>query len=188
MKGIQSDIRNWLATHGRAKTIGRLRKEYKLDFNQANVAVAEFIRNNPAAIIKAKTLAEKTNGFAALVILFLFFWGGCKLCSSDGNSEPETEITFLQDSTEFKFTAYTIACETLKGKLKAPATADFPSEGATLHTTMTADSMALIKSYVDAQNSFGANLRTNFVGAIKYKGGDPDSFKNWEIFVELLDQ
>ena len=57
----------------------------------------------------------------------------------------------------------------VKGELKAPASAKFPScNRASIHKV--AESVYEVKSYVDAQNSFGAMVRTGYVCQVKYQG------------------
>lgn len=56
-----------------------------------------------------------------------------------------------------------IWCEdSVRGKLKAPATAKFP-RALSLEVVVTGDTAAALRSHVDAQNAFGANLRAAFV-------------------------
>jgi hypothetical protein len=51
-------------------------------------------------------------------------------------------------------------------KFKAPSTAEFPNDKYEYH--IDAGETVTIKSYVDAQNSFGAMLRANWVCTIKF--------------------
>ena len=51
-------------------------------------------------------------------------------------------------------------------KLKSPSSADFPF-GGHRHVTPLGDGRYKVDSYVDAQNSFGAQHRTHFEGVIK---------------------
>lgn len=80
--------------------------------------------------------------------------------------KPETE-----DISKLDVDAYVMSEEFIKKQLKAPATADFPG-GSDGRVKYLGDSVFYIDSYVDAQNSFGANLRSNYSGKIKYKGKD----------------
>ncbi len=71
--------------------------------------------------------------------------------------------------------AFVMSQSFVKDALKAPATATFPyssSEGVTI--TKADNCSFVVKAYVDAQNSFGAKLRTNY--AIKMRRGDGDSW------------
>lgn len=51
-------------------------------------------------------------------------------------------------------------------RLKAPATADFASQ-LDSRIAHIGDQLYVISSYVDSQNSFGANVRTRFVGEVQ---------------------
>lgn len=66
-------------------------------------------------------------------------------------------------------------CQILVEKsLKAPSTADFPW---TMKANASSGQVYTINSYVDAQNSFGAMIRTNFYCQLKYTGdGKTDSW------------
>lgn len=65
--------------------------------------------------------------------------------------------------------AYIMMEDFVKQRLKAPGTAKFPSiwEGRKDHVESLGDNKYRITSYVDAQNSFGAQIRTKFVGEIE---------------------
>lgn len=63
-------------------------------------------------------------------------------------------------------------------KLKSPGSAEFASVYDT-KSEYAGDNVYIVKSYVDSQNSFGAKIRTNYIGKIKYVGED-----KWEL-VEL---
>lgn len=57
----------------------------------------------------------------------------------------------------------------VKEELKAPASAKFPScNRASIRKV--AEGVYAVKSYVDAQNSFGAMIRTGYVCQVKYRG------------------
>lgn len=62
----------------------------------------------------------------------------------------------------------------VEGMLASPKSADFEFGGATKSTTALGDEKYEIKSYVDAQNAFGAEVRQNFECTVKYKA-DSDS-------------
>ncbi|MDR2097662.1 MAG: hypothetical protein LBP37_04000 [Spirochaetaceae bacterium] len=75
--------------------------------------------------------------------------------------------------TNNRFAAYVMMQEYVKQQLKAPSTAKF---GRTIDTgvsvTQGENYIYTIKSYVDAQNEFGAMLRIYFGGGIKQIGKD----------------
>jgi len=69
--------------------------------------------------------------------------------------------------------AYIMAQSFVERRLKAPSTAVFPSQndpGVTIITVN--DTTFLISAYVDAQNTFGAMLRTTFYCMVVYVGND----------------
>lgn len=76
----------------------------------------------------------------------------------------------IQEPT--KQTAYSMACHWVGEELKAPDSADFPFTQDEEHTVQVSENIFKIESYVDAQNSFGAQMRTNFVAKVKYEGND----------------
>jgi hypothetical protein len=61
----------------------------------------------------------------------------------------------------------------IKTRLKAPSTAKFPSFwNAPDHVTYLGNKRYKIRSWVDAQNSFGANIRQNYVSTIRMGNSD----------------
>lgn len=70
-----------------------------------------------------------------------------------------------------KFLAYSYAEKFVKKKLKSPSTAEFPG---TLekdeHITDLGNGEYRIESWVDSQNSYGAQIRTSFSCTIKFEG------------------
>lgn len=57
----------------------------------------------------------------------------------------------------------------VKQGLKAPSTADFPSQILSGDWKVNRkDDVVTVSSYVDAQNSFGAMIRSNFIVQISY--------------------
>lgn len=71
--------------------------------------------------------------------------------------------------------AFVMSQSFVKDALKAPSTATFPYSSSDGVTITKADNCSfVVKAYVDAQNSFGAKLRTNY--AIKMRRGDGDTW------------
>ncbi len=70
--------------------------------------------------------------------------------------------------------AYIMMQDFVTERLKAPATAQFPGvlDGRDQHVKPLGDQRYYILSYVDAQNSFGANIRTYFEGRIQQTAKD----------------
>lgn len=61
-------------------------------------------------------------------------------------------------------------------QLKAPASADFQSNPEVKYV---GDSAFIVKGYVDAQNSFGANIRSYYTAKVKYQYGDDK--QKWKL-------
>jgi hypothetical protein len=59
----------------------------------------------------------------------------------------------------------------VKERLKSPSTADFPHVWNVYFADM-GNRTWKVASYVDAQNSFGATIRTRFISVVKYVGND----------------
>jgi hypothetical protein len=68
------------------------------------------------------------------------------------------------------YTVWRICQERVSAELKAPSTADFPSysEQAISHS----GALWTVNSYVDAQNSFGAKLRTRYTCTARFNAAD----------------
>lgn len=75
------------------------------------------------------------------------------------SSSPEEERA--AEINNLKVTALTYSHSCVEEKLKSPTSADFPID--LKHVTMINDSVFVVNSYVDAQNSFGAMIRTKFI-------------------------
>lgn len=112
-----------------------------------------------------------------LIVALLFIGAGYWAWPGESKQEKTSKVAF--DHKAMEVDAYVMSQEFIKKQLKAPATADFPL-GSDGHVKYMGDSVFYIESYVDAQNSFGANLRNNYSGTIKFKGND-----NW-INIDLL--
>ena len=77
----------------------------------------------------------------------------------------------MNDMLPDPISAWVMAKEFVKPKLKAPSTAKFPQYNPKkIHHI--GEGRYKIASYVDSQNSFGATLRTSFSCVIRYEGND----------------
>lgn len=79
--------------------------------------------------------------------------------------------------------ALVMAHDFIKRQLKAPASADFPSRADSGVTVVKTDLGSgkcefMVGTYVDAQNSFGANIRTQFFVTLS---PDDASGKSWSL-------
>lgn len=75
------------------------------------------------------------------------------------------------DSSSAKIEAFVMSQEFMKRRLKAPGSAEFPwysdSEVSVLHR---GNGVFQVNAYVDAQNSFGAKLRTRYACQLRDEG------------------
>lgn len=78
-----------------------------------------------------------------------------------------------------KTMAYVMCQSYVKETLKAPSTADFPLVD--YQAWKQSKQTYVIKSYVDAQNSFGAKLRNHWSCKVRYSGGEESNIGNWAL-------
>ncbi len=110
------------------------------------------------------------NRFGCGTIFFVFFVVAVIGGSCSKQDEPQT---MEQKITEWKSKdnsgmAYAVMQDYVKKRLKSPASADFPWSGEDgVSIVPLGDQEYRILGYVDAQNSFGAKLRTRYIGIIK---------------------
>jgi hypothetical protein len=98
--------------------------------------------------------------FLAFSILLLFAVGSTDDTPRDPNAWKTEDNSIM---------AYIMMEDFVKRELKSPGSAKFPGvfDGRQDHVTRLQDYKYKIVSYVDAQNSFGALLRTKFIGEIQ---------------------
>lgn len=70
-----------------------------------------------------------------------------------------------------KHEAWDICSEFVRDRLKAPKTADFAEYKDEGTSVLKYGSAFVVNGYVDAENSFGANIRTQYVCTVKPVGG-----------------
>jgi len=88
------------------------------------------------------------------------------------------------DTTDLKLTAKFKVESIVKSLLKAPSTAEFPSE--TQKYYVSADSMIIITGSVDAQNTFGSMIRNSYSVKLKWKD-DYRKDENWSVLDAKLE-
>jgi hypothetical protein len=71
--------------------------------------------------------------------------------------------------------AYVMAQQFVTRRLRSPSTADFPTYDESFVTSH-ANSEYTVRAYVDAQNAFGATIRTRFRCRLRYAGDD-----SWQL-------
>lgn len=105
---------------------------------------------------------------ASLVTLSIF--GLLALGSSDSNKSP-------QASEPDALSAYTMCQQFTEQRLKAPSTAKWPW-GYSDKTTDLGGGRYRVRTYVDAQNSFGAMIRNQVDCTVRFVGGDKWQLEN----------
>lgn len=116
--------------------------------------------------------AYETFSRIASFVLFVAMIGGCMNCMS---LKPQTEEEF--NTADNSALAMMKAQRHIKHMLKAPASAKWPGmfEDPSQHATKLADGTYMIHSYVDAQNGFGALVRTRYQVHLRlHKDGHAD--------------
>lgn len=109
---------------------------------------------------------------STIIVLGLFFLG-MQTCLDSLDEIPQVPWE-QQDS---KATAYRMCADWVKERLKSPSTAKFPGVfDGRLDDIVRTNQRYFIKSYVDAQNSFGAVVRTNWTCSTTQK-----SEGNWTL-------
>ena len=116
---------------------------------------------------KEEDKVEKVLAYIGIAIaLFIFVaWAKYEYDKMWEGPKPQIQWFELDDS----ISAYSIMEEFVKDRLKSPAAANFPNifqEGKE-HITRLENQTYRIISYVDSQNSFGAVLRTAFIGEVR---------------------
>lgn len=106
-----------------------------------------------------------------IIILFLIAISGLFSSIDRGSSIPSKKTIKSADwrTTEDKSMAYIMMEKYVEQRLISPKSAEFPGvfDGKLDHVQYLGNQKYRIVSYVDAQNSFGALIRTNFVGEIQ---------------------
>lgn len=109
-------------------------------------------------------------------------------CQTERETNPERFIGHFNelDAPDLSAKASIICKDFVRDQLKAPATAEFPTLDFSFvrhggnHWT--------IKSYVDAQNGFGAKVRSGYICDMQYDGvGDVYSRASWKLLELRLD-
>ncbi|HCL4447342.1 TPA: hypothetical protein N2D16_002948 [Clostridium botulinum] len=83
-----------------------------------------------------------------------------------------------------KFAVYKNTTEMVEGKLKAPSTAKFQEFDESLVQDLGGNKYE-VSGYVDAENSFGANIRWNWHCTVRIEGeGDDQMIKTDDIYIK----
>jgi hypothetical protein len=98
----------------------------------------------------------------SIIIISIFVFLALGSSDSDDNSSSGPD----------KLDAKIMAQQFLEERLKAPSTADYPWVETDKVVTELSNDKYRYQSYVDAENSFGAKVRTNFEIVVQYVGDD----------------
>ncbi|WP_369990574.1 hypothetical protein [Pseudomonas xanthosomatis] len=90
----------------------------------------------------------------------------------------EAEIAKTKDRS---IMAAIICSNYVEQSLKSPKSADFPFEKAAGGSRILGEQKYLIRSYVDAQNSYGAQLRNWYDCTIQYRAGNDGDPRSWNL-------
>lgn len=114
---------------------------------------------------------EKASAWSVVIVLVVVFY----FAASWGRSEAPSPVAKKDWKKEdASIMAYIMMEDSVKAQLKAPASADFPgfSEGRDRHVQRLDGQRYRITSWVDAQNGFGAKIRSHFIGEIEQTDKD----------------
>ena len=114
--------------------------------------------------------AEATRGCLGIIGLSLLIGLLFALFSSTRPPEtPETRRENICGGRDGKVLAKFYAQDFVRDRLKAPSTAEFPSDGSAAHM---GNCKFLASGNVDAENGFGAKIRSTYVVELKYEPKD----------------
>lgn len=101
------------------------------------------------------------------IVLFVFIYNSADDGSKSSSSkQPSTPSTSSKSDSGDVHGAWAYMQLFVEKRLKSPKSADFPF-GGSRHVTNLGGGRYKVVSYVDAQNAYGADIRTNFEGVIK---------------------
>lgn len=96
-------------------------------------------------------------------------------------AERQRQREIESEKRRYKIDSYTICQDFVKNRLRSPSTADFPSFR-NVNVFETGNNKYMVKGYVDAQNSFGATLRTQYECEVQLDG------ETWRLqHIELME-
>lgn len=117
-----------------------------------------------AAKVMGRGLGPVAGWALTITIIALFVFAVTYLDPGHDQAEPPA----LPHSA---VAAYTMCKSFVRDRLKAPRTAKFPWSASEATTDLGGGRYQVV-SYVDAQNAFGAMLRTNYSCTVQWAGGD----------------
>lgn len=120
---------------------------------------------------KSKPLSHAIGIGAAILVLLML-----PPLPSGKRAAPEPASSSTPE--DLSLHAWTVCKGAVEEKLKAPSTADFPWLPDKVSTD--GEGLYIVLGHVDAQNSFGAVLRSQVGCKLKYQGGSPSATRSWE--------
>lgn len=141
----------------------------------------------------AKVLLTRTTGprgdpskwwiFGPLIALAIL-WPAYSVYRFNHPKSPSASASDSEGATSSapsdQSTMAVVQCQNyVKDRLRSPSTADFPWLD---HAVVPrGNETYMVKSYVDAQNGFGATVRNNYICEIRYSGGEAADQGNWSL-------
>jgi hypothetical protein len=110
------------------------------------------------------------------IVLFMF-----SDFEPDGASPREgTPVTEESSAEDDNSTMAKVQCQNfVRDNLRSPSSADFPFFGG--DAVAMGNNAWVVRSYVDAENAFGAALRNDYVCQLTFTGGDSADQRNWDL-------
>lgn len=96
-------------------------------------------------------------------------------------AEKEAEKVKAEKNKDRSTMAAIICSNYVENSLKSPKSADFPFDKAAGGSKYLGEQKYLVRSYVDAQNAFGAQIRTWYICNIQYQSGQDADQRNWNL-------
>ncbi|MFQ1002627.1 hypothetical protein [Modestobacter sp. SSW1-42] len=133
----------------------RQRVEDRLHFLESGEA-------RPKPPLPAQSKQEKRAGLI-IIGVFVLLVGGCSVAVFDGDDDGS-------GGGRDDIMAGIMCEDFVKDRLKSPSSADFPSSSSYVVTG--AGNQYTVQGYVDAENSFGASLRTDWTCSVRDNGDE----------------
>ena len=93
--------------------------------------------------------------------------------------DPLKKKKVSKDDPDFARKAFVVSQDFVKRQLTSPKSADFPLLDYKYSNVI--DNTIVIESYVDAKNSYNAEVRQNYWIKLKFKGGEWEDINNWSL-------
>ncbi|MCE0853883.1 hypothetical protein LU689_28660 [Pseudomonas asiatica] len=118
----------------------------------------------------AKNSRNAENSIRWTLVVGAVLVGGMWWWHHAWETSPQREIDQAKKDCENSSMAYVMSQEFVKQRLKSPASADFPYlNNRDVMSVANHDCTFYVSSYVDAQNGFGAKIRTYYKATMKYE-------------------